>query len=58
MDPELVVALRAHPQVVRSVGLYKVMGEAVQAVVGGAYHQFVSFQFPRSPSISEHSSHF
>ena len=42
MDPELAMALRAHPQIVRGVGLYKVMGEAVQAVVGGVYHQFVS----------------
>ena len=42
VDPELAAALRAHPHVVRSVGLYKVMGEAVQAIVGGTYHQFVS----------------
>lgn len=42
VDPELTAALKAYPQVVRSVGLYKVMGEAVQAVVGGTYHQFVS----------------
>jgi hypothetical protein len=42
VDPELEVALRSHPQVVKSVGLYKVMGEGVQAIVGGAYHQFVS----------------
>ncbi|KIM86892.1 hypothetical protein PILCRDRAFT_815332 [Piloderma croceum F 1598] len=40
VDPELAVALRSHPQVIKSVGLYKVMGEAVQAIVGGAYHQF------------------
>jgi len=40
IDPELAMLLRTHPQVVRSVGLYKVMGEAVQAVVGGVYHQF------------------
>ena len=26
----------------KSVGLYKVMGEGVQAIVGGTYHQFVS----------------
>ena len=26
----------------RSVGLYKVQGNAVEAVVGGIYHQFVS----------------
>jgi len=45
VDPELAVALRAHPNVARGVGLYKVMGEAVQAIVGGAYHQFVSFDF-------------
>lgn len=43
MDPELAIALRTHPHVVRSVGLYKVMGETVQAIVGGAYHQFVSW---------------
>jgi hypothetical protein len=43
VDPELLLALRAHPQVIKSVGLYKVMGEAVQAIVGGAYHQFVSY---------------
>jgi hypothetical protein len=43
VDPELAIALRTHPHVVRSVGLYKVMGEAVQAIVGGAYHQFVSW---------------
>ena len=42
VDPELVIALRSHPQVIKSIGLYKVMGEAVQAIVGGAYHQFVS----------------
>jgi hypothetical protein len=36
--PEL--ALKAHSQVVKSVGLYKVVGEAVQAVVpvDGIYH--------------------
>ena len=32
---ELGLALKAHPQVVKSVGLYKVVGEAV---VGGIYH--------------------
>jgi hypothetical protein len=31
-----------HPATARSVGLYKVLGEAVQAVVGGVFHQFVS----------------
>lgn len=40
-DADLTDALAANPAVVRSVGLYKVMGEAVQAVVGGVYHQFV-----------------
>ncbi|KIM55729.1 hypothetical protein SCLCIDRAFT_285493 [Scleroderma citrinum Foug A] len=39
-DADLTDALAANPAVVRSVGLYKVMGEAVQAVVGGVYHQF------------------
>ena len=41
-DPELALALRAHPMILKSVGLYKVMGEGVQAIVGGTYHQFVS----------------
>ncbi|KAF9220767.1 hypothetical protein BS17DRAFT_738801 [Gyrodon lividus] len=39
-DAELEDALTANPGMLRSVGLYKVMGEAVQAVVGGVYHQF------------------
>ncbi|KAI6045364.1 hypothetical protein EDC04DRAFT_2926019 [Pisolithus marmoratus] len=39
-DAELTDALSANPGIVRSVGLYKVMGETVQAVVGGVYHQF------------------
>ncbi|KAL4068523.1 hypothetical protein V8B97DRAFT_1873065 [Scleroderma yunnanense] len=39
-DSDLTDALAANPGIVRSVGLYKVMGEAVQAVVGGVYHQF------------------
>lgn len=42
-DADLTDALAANPGIVRSVGLYKVMGEAVQAVVGGVYHQFVCF---------------
>jgi hypothetical protein len=29
------------PRVLTSSGLYKVQGEAVQAIVGAAYHQFV-----------------
>ncbi|KAG2157203.1 hypothetical protein DEU56DRAFT_968918 [Suillus clintonianus] len=29
-----------NPGIVRSVGLYKVMGDAVQSVMGGVYHQF------------------
>ncbi|KAH7882489.1 hypothetical protein F5I97DRAFT_1931691 [Phlebopus sp. FC_14] len=37
---ELDDTLRSNPGIVRSVGLYKVMGEAVQAVMGGVYHQF------------------
>ena len=41
-DAELALALRAHPILPKSVGLYKVMGEGVQAIVGGTYHQFVS----------------
>ena len=41
-DAELALALQAHPMLLKSVGLYKVMGEAVQAIVGGTYHQFVS----------------
>jgi len=39
-DSELDEALAASPGIAKSVGLYKVMGEAVQAVVGGVYHQF------------------
>ncbi|OAX41974.1 hypothetical protein K503DRAFT_767213 [Rhizopogon vinicolor AM-OR11-026] len=39
-DTELENALTVNPGIVRSVGLYKVMGDAVQAVVGGVYHQF------------------
>jgi hypothetical protein len=39
-DSELDDALAASPGIAKSVGLYKVMGEAVQAVVGGVYHQF------------------
>ncbi|KAI9568729.1 hypothetical protein HD554DRAFT_2021863 [Boletus coccyginus] len=39
-DSELDEALKASPGIAKSVGLYKVMGEAVQAVVGGVYHQF------------------
>ena len=34
-EVELAFALKAHPQVVKSVGLYKVVGETVHAVVGG-----------------------
>lgn len=40
-DAELDEALAVSPGITKSVGLYKVMGEAVQAVVGGVYHQFV-----------------
>ncbi|KAF7967782.1 hypothetical protein HWV62_33011 [Athelia sp. TMB] len=40
LDPELAAALHSHPALMRSTGLYKVMGECVQAVIGGAYHQF------------------
>lgn len=40
VDPELTAAIQSHPTVMRSVGLYKVMGEAVQALMGGTYHQF------------------
>ena len=29
----------------KSIGLYKVQGEAVQAVIGGIFHQFVSQHF-------------
>ncbi|KAG1832034.1 hypothetical protein EV424DRAFT_1525462 [Suillus variegatus] len=39
-DVELENALTRNPGIVRSVGLYKVMGEAVQSVMGGVYHQF------------------
>ncbi|KIK82752.1 hypothetical protein PAXRUDRAFT_35530 [Paxillus rubicundulus Ve08.2h10] len=39
-DTESEDALMASPGILRGVGLYKVMGEAVQAVVGGVYHQF------------------
>ncbi|KAG1756686.1 uncharacterized protein EDB91DRAFT_1093921 [Suillus paluster] len=39
-EAELENALTANPGIVRSVGLYKVMGDAVQSVVGGVYHQF------------------
>ncbi|KAG6379875.1 hypothetical protein JVT61DRAFT_10435 [Boletus reticuloceps] len=45
-DSELDEALAASPGVAQSVGLYKVMGEVVQAVVGGVYHQFVRGQLP------------
>lgn len=41
-DRDLALALRSHPALVKSVGLYKVMGEGVQALIGGVYHQFVS----------------
>ena len=44
-DAELTLALQAHPMLLKSVGLYKVMGEAVQAIVGGTYHQFVSTSY-------------
>ena len=44
-DIELGEALAASPGIAKSVGLYKVMGEAVQAMVGGVYHQFVRAQF-------------
>jgi hypothetical protein len=40
-DAELENALTGNPGIVRSVGLYKVMGDAVQSVMGGVYHQFV-----------------
>jgi dsRNA-specific ribonuclease len=30
------------PEVPRSVGFYKVLGEAVQAIIGGIFHQFAS----------------
>lgn len=40
-DIELEQAFSTHSGIVKSVGLYKVMGDAVQAVVGGVYHQFV-----------------
>jgi hypothetical protein len=40
-DLQLEDALQANQGIVKSVGLYKVMGEAVQSVVGGVYHQFV-----------------
>ncbi|KAG0707669.1 hypothetical protein DFH29DRAFT_894866 [Suillus ampliporus] len=39
-EAELENVLTANPGIVRSVGLYKVMGDAVQSVVGGVYHQF------------------
>lgn len=39
-DSELAEALATDLGIIRTVGLYKVMGEAVQAVVGGVYHQF------------------
>ncbi|KAH7912613.1 hypothetical protein BJ138DRAFT_1171799 [Hygrophoropsis aurantiaca] len=39
-DAELETALTVNPGIVRSVGLYKVMGDTVQAVMGGVYHQF------------------
>jgi hypothetical protein len=43
-DSELDEALKASSGIAKSVGLYKVMGEAVQAVMGGVYHQFVCVQ--------------
>lgn len=51
-DEELAVALRAHPTLMRSVGLYKVMGEAVQAIIGGVYHQFVSLYECRTSIVA------
>lgn len=48
-DSELAEALATDLGIIRTVGLYKVMGEAVQAVVGGVYHQFVR---PSSPAFS------
>lgn len=45
-DSELDEALQVSPGIAKSVGLYKVMGEAVQAVVGGVYHQFVRDRLP------------
>lgn len=50
-DSELDEALRASPGIAKSVGLYKVMGEAVQAVVGGVYHQFVRAQLRLLPRL-------
>jgi len=47
---ELEHALTANPGIVKSVGLYKVMGDAVQAVVGGVYHQFVR-PFPHADTL-------
>ncbi|KAG2078227.1 hypothetical protein BDR04DRAFT_1131958 [Suillus decipiens] len=40
VEAELENALMENPGIVRSVGLYKVMGDAVQSVMGGVYHQF------------------
>ncbi|KAG2356201.1 hypothetical protein BDR07DRAFT_1473840 [Suillus spraguei] len=40
VEAELENALTENPGIVRSVGLYKVMGDAVQSVMGGVYHQF------------------
>ena len=34
---------KANVGALRSVGLYKVQGETVQAVMGGIFHQFVSW---------------
>ncbi|EIW77369.1 hypothetical protein CONPUDRAFT_92511 [Coniophora puteana RWD-64-598 SS2] len=39
-DPHMTGESWSHLAGLRSIGLYKVMGEAVQAVMGGIYHQF------------------
>ena len=36
----------------RSIGLYKVQGTAVEAVVGGVFHQFVSGRIHISSTLS------
>ena len=40
------------PALLRSVGLYKVHGEAVQAIIGGVFYQFVRLPLHISPAVT------
>lgn len=42
---------RMDPKLSHSVGLYKVMGTSVEAVVGGVFHQYVRCDTTSSPFI-------